>query len=234
MKKDDLISEEQLNAFADGELDTEEESRIFELAENSPELDARLCQQRKLKEMVQHAFRNVPQGNKRSLQRRSNKRRLGLTIAAMLLLATGATVGWLTAQTMGTGQPGMPFAVAAQQEQSEAWLLHVSSSDPERMKLALRRADELVNGPGATEARRVEIVANEGGLDLLRSDTTPFSQEIRELARNDVLFFACSRAIERLEREGVDVQLLPEANTEYSALDRVVLRLQQGWEYVKI
>lgn len=234
MKKDDIISEEQLNAFVDGELDAEEESRIFELAERYPELDARLCRHRKLKEMVQHAYRNVPQVNKRSLQSRSSKRLLGLTIAAMLLLATGATVGWLTAQTMGTGQIGMPLAVTAQQEQSESWLIHVSSSDPARMKEALHRADELMNGPGATEARRVEIVANEGGLDLLRSDTTPFSREIRELARNDVLFFACSRAIERLERMGIDVKLLPEANSKYSALDRVVMRLQQDWGYVKI
>ena len=29
MKKDKQVSEEQLNAFTDGELDTEEESRIF-------------------------------------------------------------------------------------------------------------------------------------------------------------------------------------------------------------
>jgi hypothetical protein len=30
------------------------------------------------------------------------------------------------------------------------------------------------------------------------------------------------------------VQLVPEANTHYSALDRVVLRMQQGWTYEKI
>jgi len=207
MKKDDVISEEQLNAFADGELDTEEESRIFELAEKSPELDARLCQQRKLKEMVQHAYRNVPQVNKRGTKRRSSKNLLGFGLAAMLLLATGVTVGWFTARGMGPGPVNLPFAAAAAQSESESFLLHVSSADPARMKMALLRADELMNGPGATEARRVEIVANEGGLDLLRSDVTPFSEEIRELARQDVLFFACSRAIERLDTMDVDVNL---------------------------
>lgn len=234
MKKDDLISEEQLNAFIDGELDTEEESRIFELAENSPELDARLCQQRKLKEILQHAYRNVPQVTKRGAKLHSSSNLLGFSIAAMLLLAIGVTVGWFSARGISPEQAGAPFAAAVAQTESESFLLHVSSSDPARMEMALRRADEIMNGPGASEARRVEIVANEGGLDLLRSDVTPFSEEIRELARQDVLFFACTRAIERLERMGIDVKLLPEANTDYSALDRVVLRMQQGWEYVKI
>ena len=228
MKKDEQVSEEQLNAFTDGELDTEEESRIFELSDESLELDARLCQQRKLKEMVQHAYRNVPQARTRSAQTGSRGRVLGMAAAAMLLLAMGVSIGWFASLTMGPGQNGALVA------QSDTYLLHVTTSDPQRMQAALRRADELMNGPGATDARRVEIVANESGLDLLRSDVTPFAAQIRTLAEQDVLFFACTKAIERLEAQGIHVKLLPEANTEHSALDRVVLRMQQGWEYVKI
>jgi intracellular sulfur oxidation DsrE/DsrF family protein len=228
MKKDGQLSEEQLNAFTDGELDTDDESRIFELAEGSPELDARLCRQRKLKEMVQHAYRDVPHTRKRGAQTGSRGRILGMAVAALFLLAMGMSVGWFASLTMGPGNN------AAQSAQSDTYLLHVTTSDPQHMQMALRRADELMNGPGATEARRVEIVANEGGLDLLRSDVTPFAEQIKTLAAQDVLFFACTRAIERLEAEGVQVELVPEANADYSALDRVVLRLQQGWEYVKI
>jgi len=33
---------------------------------------------------------------------------------------------------------------------------------------------------------------------------------------------------------GVDVKLLPDAQTGYSALDRVVMRMQAGWQYHKI
>ena len=237
MKKDDLVSEEQLNAFADGELDTEEESRIFELAEESPELDARLCQQRKLKEMVQHAYRNVPQARRPSAQKGSRGRVVGFAAAAMFLLAIGISVGWFASYMMGPGHNGAQMAsgaYVATQVQSDTYLLHVTTSDPQRMQMALRSADELMNGPGATDTRRVEIVANESGLNLLRSDVTPFAAQIRTLAEQNVLFFACTKAIERLEEQGIHVNLLPEANTEYSALDRVVLRMQQGWEYVKI
>jgi intracellular sulfur oxidation DsrE/DsrF family protein len=228
MKKDDMVSEEQLSAFTDGELDTEEESRIFELADESPELDARLCQQRKLKEMVQHAYRNVPQAKARSAQSGSRGRVLGFVAAAMFLLFSGIAIGWFASLALDPGYNGVQVA------QSDTYLLHVTTSDPERMQMALRRADELINGPDATDARRVEIVANESGLDLLRSDVTPYAVQIRALAEQDVLFFACTRAIERLEERGIQVKLLPEAKTEYSALDRVVLRMQQGWEYVRI
>ena len=231
MKKEDVISEEQLNAFTDGELEAEEESQLFELAEKSPELDARLCQQRKLKEMVQHAYRDVPVGRKRHAQAGSRSRLFGFAAAATMLLALGTAVGWISAKTTSSGAGGL--AGMAAQSQSGAYLVHLRSSEPEQMDMALRRAGELMKDADGA-GRRVEIVVNEGGLDLLRSDITPYAERIKALAERDVLFFACSRAIERLERMGVKVELLPEANTHYTALDRVVLRMQQGWEYVKI
>ena len=229
MKKDDIISDEQLSAFTDGELEPEEENRIFTLSEECSELDARLCQQRKLKEMVQHAYREVPEPRRRD--RRVGPRGGLFNVAAVLALAVGLAGGWMASRSLDGGTEATTAAVPASQD---TWLLHVASSDPARMQLALNRAEELMNGPGATSHSRVEIVANEGGLDLLRSDRTPFADRIRELAEQDVLFFACSRAIERLQEQGVEVRLVPEANTHYSALDRVVHRMQQGWTYEKI
>jgi intracellular sulfur oxidation DsrE/DsrF family protein len=237
MKKDDIISDEQVSAFTDGELDAEEENRIFGLCDESPELDARLCQQRKLKEMVQHAYRDVPQATRPSAQSGSHGPVLGFAAAAMILLATGIAIGWFTSFQLAPENSAIRVAGstdAAPAAQSETYLLHVTKSDRQHMQEALRRASELMSGPGVTDARRVEIVANEGGLNLLRSDVTPFAAEIRSLAEQNVLFFACTRAIERLEEKGIQVKLLPEANTDYSALDRVVLRMQQGWEYIKI
>ena len=60
MKKDEHYSEEQLNAFVDGELDPEEKSRVYNESERSPDLDQRLCRQRKIKDLVQHAYKSVP------------------------------------------------------------------------------------------------------------------------------------------------------------------------------
>lgn len=231
MKKDDSISEEQLNAFVDGELDAEEKDRIFGLSEESPELNARLCQQRRLKEMVQHAYREPPEYGRKQAAVKPRHTILGMVAAAVVILAIGVIAGFFGSRFVQQDHTGPAVTVAQEQQK---WLLHLTSSEPERMQAALGRARALMNDPGAPDGLQVEIVANESGLDLLRSDVTPFAAEIRELAERDVLFFACARAIERLEHEGIDVRLVPEAETRYSALDRVVLRLNQGWTYEKI
>ena len=102
------------------------------------------------------------------------------------------------------------------------------------MRRTLKKAESLLAKTSPGEPRRVEIVANEQGLNLLRSDLTQFSDEISALAEQDVVFYACSRAVRLLEEKGIEVLLVPEANPEYSALERVVERMQDGWQYIKI
>lgn len=231
MKREDLISDEQLNSFADGELQADDENHIFSKAEECPELDARLCQQRKLKELVQHAYRNIPAPRDREAGKLPRRRLFGLAVAALLLLAVGLGSGWTVSRMLA---PDVGSGTVAVPAEADKWLLHVVSSDPEDMKRVLARAEQLMLSSADTRERGVEIVANEGGLDLLRSDVSPYAARIHELAEQDVLFYACSRAIQRLEERGVEVRLLPEADTRYTALDRVVLRLQDGWNYEKI
>jgi intracellular sulfur oxidation DsrE/DsrF family protein len=102
------------------------------------------------------------------------------------------------------------------------------------MHAALRYAEALLEEAEDGEERRVEIIANENGLDLLRLDVSPYVREITALQQSDVVFYACSRTIERLEDSGVQVQLVPHTNANYTALDRVVSRMQEGWKYEKI
>lgn len=231
MKEKDKISEEQLNAFIDGELDSEEESRIFSESEHSTELDQRLCQQRKLKELVQHAYRDVPEPPRLRRGKPTGVNRFRLATAAAVLLLVGASAGIYLQKIAGAGDAANPAgAVAA----TENYLLHVVSGDPAEMKRALDKAGELLSSSSKGKPRQVEVVANEKGLNLLRSDMTQFSSEISALSDDSVVFYACSRAIRLLEEKGVKVHLVPEANSDYTALDRVVVRLNDGWQYVKI
>ncbi len=235
MNKDDHISDEQLNAFTDSELDTEEENRILNLSENSPELSKRMCEQRRLKEMVRHAYREVPQPRRR-LERKGQSNRLFVSAAAAILLALGGIAGWFGSISLNAPQNSVRIVDAVGQGaiNPEPYLLHVTSGDPQRMRVALQRAEQLLSEADGNQAHRVEIIANETGLDLLRSDVTPFGDQIRSLYEQDVLFFACTKAIEKLEAQGIKVQLVPEANSHFSALDRVVLRMNDGWVYEKI
>ena len=235
MKNDDHISEEQLNAFVDGELDSEERSCLFDEAEQSAELDQRLCQQRKLKELVKHAYRDVPEPRRLLTGHRTRSSMLGLATAASMLLILGVTAGQLLPRFFDQDlRPGGLTANAQAVADVENYILHVVSGEPEKMKFALQQARELLDSAGPDNPRRIEIVANERGLALLRSDVTPFSDEIRVLAHENVVFYACSKAIERLEEKGIEVRLVPEAIPGYTALDRVVERLQGGWQYRKL
>lgn len=237
MKKDVNISEEQLNAFIDGELESEERNHFFDEAEQSSELDQRVCQQRKLKELVKHAYRDVPEPKRHLSVGRIRNSLIGLSLAASILLLIGLVTGIFVRDYFFSSS--FPTQSVAEHRPAAAmiaenYILHVISGEPEQMKLALEKANDLLASTEPGRTRQVEVVANERGLDLLRSDITPFAGEISTLADKNVLFYACSKAIQRLEDNGVDVRLVPEAKSGYSALDRVVIRMKDGWQYVKI
>lgn len=229
MNRDEKFSEEQINAFVDDELDPEEKSRIYAEASRCEELDQRLCRQRKVKDLVKFAYDNVPGPKRKRPVSLGRGGFFGRALAASLLLAAGLAMGFLGRQAIDTGVD--PLAVVAEPDR---YLLHVASGAPQDMAAALERAEFLLASSPDGGVRQVEIVANEQGINLLRSDVTQFAAEISRLQAHDVVFYACSRTIQRLEEDGVEVRLVPHTVVEYTALDRVVTRMQEGWQYEKI
>lgn len=237
MNKDEQFSEEQLNAFVDGELDPEEKSRLYNESARSLELDQRLCQQRKVKDLVKHAYEDVPRARRSGGKPLARSGFLGKALAAGFLLTVGLSAGFVAHMVINQ-QPGAAMQASAALSQPAAennnYLLHIVSGEPEQMMAALEYARYLLESADEDEFRQVEIIANEQGLNLLRKDITPFAAEIATLQDSNVVFYACSKTIERLEEKGVKVLLVPDANPDYTALDRVVTRMQAGWKYEKI
>jgi intracellular sulfur oxidation DsrE/DsrF family protein len=234
MKRDEGFSEEQVNAFVDGELDPEETSRLYNHAARSEELDQRLCQQRKMKELVKHAYDNVPEPRRSPRTPLGGGSFFGRAFAAGVFLAVGLGAGMLIHNYFDLNTANNSTLLAEPVAEVNNYLLHVTSGEPEQMYAALQQAEALLEAASDGEQRRVEIIANEKGLDLLRLDVTPYVREINALQENDVVFYACSRTIERLQQSGVQVELVPHTNADYTALDRVVTRMQEGWKYEKI
>jgi len=234
MKKEENFSEEQLSAFVDGELEPEEKSRLYNEAARSTELDQRLCNHRKLKELVQHAYENVPEPVRSGPASLGRGGFFGRALAASVLLVVGLAGGLLTHGYLDQGRQAGIDQAAEPVAKVENFLLHVTSGEPEQMFAALQQAEELLSAAEDGAQRQVEIIANERGLDLLRRDVTPYAQEIALLQEHDVVFYACSRTIQRLEENGVRVELVPHINADYTALDRVVSRMREGWSYEKI
>lgn len=254
MTLDRSISEEHLNAFVDNQLDADEKSRILGAINSDEDLSRRACEVRRLHELVQHAYDYPPRPAREHLAtRRVNPWIQG--VAAMLLLALGALIGWV-----GHGQRAPEAALQTQAmylDEEKAFqtasiaeapvarngrkiLLHLSSGDPQKIEEALNTAEGLLRTYRAKHLPvEVELVANAGGLNLLRADVSPFADRVRALQEEfeNITFLACQTAMNRLlQREHMDnpPPLLPEALITPNALEEILTRLQEGWVYVSV
>lgn len=85
------FSQEFLNAFVDEQLSIEEKSRAYEVINRDEALNRQVCELRKVHDLVQLAYRDVPGTPTASAPRR----RLRMTnVAAGLMLALGVAIGW--------------------------------------------------------------------------------------------------------------------------------------------
>lgn len=253
MSTDRPISDEQLNAFVDNQLNKDEKDQILARLQQDDDLSQRACATRRLTELVQHAYSLPPVAP--SDQQRTGLSRWGQAIAACLLMVLGATAGWLGNAHLS--QDPLVNIKAMYLDDEKAFqnasldqaptlggqrkiLLHLSSDDPQKLKAALDMAEEMLDTYRSRHVPvELELVANAGGLKLLREDTSPYAQRIEDMQMkfDELTFFACHTAMSRLmAREGMDhlPPLLPEALTTPNALEQILSRLQQGWVYVSV
>lgn len=226
------FSDESLSAFVDDELGAQEREEILAAIAEDAELGQRLCALRSTKELVRHAYGNVP------AVRRRRERRVSLwsgALAAGVALVVGVLVGWQGHRASQTGPAGEAFAWVGNlfTAQPARVLIHLDSSQMERMEEALDMVEAYLARTGKA---KVELVVNNSGLDLLREEATPHAERIARLAaRHEMLaFVACGNAIARYRSAGLDVTLVPEAVVAGTAIEHIVDRVQQGWTYVKI
>ncbi|HKK13474.1 MAG TPA: hypothetical protein VKA14_02315 [Gammaproteobacteria bacterium] len=245
------ISDEHLNAFVDGQLDTDEKSRVFSAINEDEDLNRRACELRKLRDLVRHAYGEPPAAAPRASRRMAAAVGTGLrrTAVAGLLVALGVAGGWYSRAHVEHNQlqamfldKDRAFETAdlhdlAQIQKEKKVILHISSANPQRIRDALDMAEHLLKTYKAHHERaELEVVANAGGLNLLRSDTSQFAGRIKRMQQQyaNLAFLACRNAMEHLKKEkGVDVKLLPQALVTPSALDEILTRLQEGWVYIR-
>ncbi len=226
------FSDERLNAFVDDELGSPERDEILTAIAGNAELGQRLCALRATKDMVRHAYDRVPS------KRRPHARRLpmwGGALAASVMLVAGMFIGWYGHGAAAKSEPDSPLAWAAGllMHEPARVLIHLDNSLPEHMSEALDLAEAYL---AKASKARVEVVVNNGGLDLLREESTPFAGRIAALSKRHQLlaFVACGNAIHRYIGNGFEVTLVPEAVVAKTAIEHVADRVREGWTYVKI
>ena len=115
-------------------------------------------------------------------------------------------------------------------------ILHIDSADRARAVRALDDAEQLlIADRNEGQTLQLEVIANAEALGILLTDS-PYAQRIREIATryDNVSFLACGRTVEKFRlKNGMQAMLLPEVRVVSAALEQIVLRLRQGWTYVK-
>ncbi|MHB8167921.1 MAG: hypothetical protein ACYDDT_14305 [Sulfuricella sp.] len=243
MKPDDsVVSDEFLNAFVDDQLDAAEKSQAFDAIGHDEALKERVCELRGLKEMVKHAYAHSPTRVPTVKGRRSRASYLQ-ALAACLLLCVGGASGWFAHVWTGMGSDREMARLLQSVQRSDIGgepqklIVHVSSSNPVRLKSALDETESLLDAYRRTNRPlQVEIIANGGGVDLLRADVSPYAQRIGMMQEKypNLDFMACGQTIKKLQEKGVNVQLLPHTGVASSALDQITRRLKQDWVYIKV
>lgn len=237
-------SDERLNAWIDGELGREEAEPLLARMRADPRLRERVAELQLVKQLVRHAYADTtPPDRARAV--RVAPQRVWPAAAGMALLVAGVVVGWLlrpvgddgtAVETAAAGAGRAADAVAMQSAVTQV-VLHVSAPGAAAGLAALERAEGILEAARAAgRPVALEIVANGGGIDLLRRDASAHAARIDAMRRAypELSLVACGQTVQRLHDSGVEVRLLPGTETATSALDQIVLRMQQGWSYVRI
>ena len=115
--------------------------------------------------------------------------------------------------------------------------IHVDQNDPAVMNLALGNAKnvyEYYHERG--EEVEIEIVAYSQGLHMLRDDTSPVKDRIKELRAlaKKTTFSACGNTKRNMEKtEGKPMTLISEARVVPSGVVRLVELQEQAWSYLR-
>ncbi|MHB8415436.1 MAG: hypothetical protein ACYDB1_08655 [Acidiferrobacteraceae bacterium] len=246
MNRGQGFSEEFLNAFIDNQLEPEEKARAYALLSNDEEFNRRVCELRKVRDLVQLAFKEVAvtrnPGQKTTGRVRGDSRRHALAIGLLLI---GVAIGWGFRTGISLGSNGSVAGQAVLHRQAvlrapgeTKVLFHLNSGRHRRMREVLDEAQNLLRLYHVEKhPAEVEIIANGAGIDLLRVHHSPFAARIQAMHEKypNLTFAACQDTIDRLiSQDNIHPHLLPEATIVPSGVAQIIRLQQRGWTYIRV
>ena len=235
----DYIDDLVVNAFVDGQLDPVNCENVIAAMESDPETRERVYQMRRAKDLIKVGFESaqtpVPAASVR--KRGPFVRRCSFGLAASLLVAAlgfgSGVLGYHVAKQVS--HPSAVSLASLDAPSSDHVILHISESDPKLFSAALHYVENFL-GRNRSPGSQIEVIANSGGLDLMRTDKSPFKAQVVAMMKHhkNVHFIACANAIRNLRKRGIAPNIIGDIDTDQTAIDHIINRLQAGWTYIKI
>jgi|HubBroStandDraft_1064217.scaffolds.fasta_scaffold32485_2 intracellular sulfur oxidation DsrE/DsrF family protein len=158
------------------------------------------------------------------MQRRNFVGLLAALTAASAAMVRRSSAGSADSDTIL--DPGKPHGL----------VFHVGLNDPGLMATALRDAGQVTDFLAEQGIKpQIEIVATGPGLHMLRDDTSPVKDAIKEFHAKfpDVVLSACNNAKKHMEaNEGRKIVIVPEARIVPAGVVRMMVLHEQHWTYV--
>jgi hypothetical protein len=238
-------SDEIINAYIDGELEGPEREKFKDDLQNNEELANKVRILCGLKCSLKSSYSQIPLPG--PIQQDPVGFYFGnikLAVVAVLILCVGYFLGSAVNVTQIKSSPvvhndvikGIKLTPVSLQESNKI-ILHIASGDTDILYKTLYKIDTILEKYRENEIPfELEVVANSGGINLFREETSPYKNRIKQIMKNytNVTFIVCANAIERLRMQGVEPGLIAHTETGVTAIEQIVKRLQQGWVYIKV
>lgn len=241
-----LFTDEQLNLFIDGQLDTDEVDLIHQAIVDDMSLRERVCQLKAIRELVGYAYDNAPEPEHEDKPDDNFGRRRWQGIAASMLIAIGALTGWMVNENVRSddriASATDVFQYFKDKEPADRTerkiIIHVATGDIATVNAALNEAEQLLASyQESSTPMKLDIITNKDGINMLRVGVSPYADRIERIidANDNVSFYACQRSIEKaMQKEGRDIVMLPHTFTTKTAKELISDRLEKGWVYIKV
>jgi intracellular sulfur oxidation DsrE/DsrF family protein len=145
---------------------------------------------------------------------------------------------WVAALVIVLGLAhGISPAAAADSGKEHFIGVQVDQNDPKVMDLALKNAANAIKYyKEQGEPVSIEIVAYGPGLHMLRADTSPVKDRVKEISETmpAIKFSACANTKAAMEKsEGKPITIVPQATIVPSGIVRLSQLQEQGWSYIR-
>lgn len=236
MTEGDFRIERIMHAYVDGELSPREKHRLLLRMEEDDRVREEICDLQRTKEWVKFSFegetaptRTLPKGKLRSWWEFPVLR----VAASLLVILVAFGAGW----TGHSWQGQLPenLAIADARNGAHHVVLHIGESDKNRFSDLIVKTRQILDLYRNTNTQ-VEVVANAGGLDLLRTASSTHIDAIKHMisSYDNVRFIACSKGLDRLKQQGLDTNLIEGVSADEPAADHLIRRLTERWTYIQI
>ena len=240
MKELNQIDEVMLAAFVDDQLDIDNCKAIIKAMDEDEDLRDQVYNLHKTKDLMKLSFgdENLPETSPKKYTNTLHSQCVARIATAFTALAIGLGAGFTgyqyCSQTGHVAHLSASGLAALTQRQGERIILHIDESDPVQFEQTLAYTEAFLNKHRENSKVRIEVVANAGGIDLLRQDY-PLSNKVRSMMDeyNNITFIACTNAINRLRAQGFEPTMIKDVDTEKAVLTHIIDRLRTGWTYVK-